>query len=254
VVGLNRTTKRKEPGNSEATILITKIFELSEKYPGFGYRKIFDKLKAEGWHVGRERVRLIRKAEGLQVIKKSKKRRLLGSNSCDLGKAKYPNHVWSYDFVVDETMEGRRLKCLTVVDEFTRYGLAIFASRSISAGQVRSVLKDLFSRWGAPAYIKSDNGPEFISKDIKEWLHKAGVKTHYIEPGSPWQNGHNESFNAVFRDGCLNRWLFYSVQEARKVIGAWLAEYNEERPHGALSGQTPAAFLESHLQPDEMAA
>ena len=169
VVDLNRSTMRNPPIRKEVQTLITRICELSERYPRFGYRKVFDKLKEKGWHVGRERVRLIRKAQGLQVIRKQKRRRLLGNSPGELGKAQYPHHIWSYDFVMDQTVEGRRLKCLTVVDEFTRYGLRIFVSRTITAGHVRSVLKDLFSRWGPPTYIKSDNGPEFIGKDVKDW-------------------------------------------------------------------------------------
>jgi len=233
---------------------MTRINELSEKYPRFGYRKIHYKLKEEGWHVGREDVRLIRKVQGLQVIRKGKKRRLLGSDPGELGKAQYPHDIWSYDLVMDQTADGRRLKFLTIVDEYTRYGLATFVSRSITAGHVRSVLKDLFAQWGLPTHIKSDNGPEFIAQDIQRWLKETGVKTHFIEPGSPWQNGHNESFNAVFRDGCLDRWLFYSVQEARRVTESWLHEYNQERPHGSLGGQTPEVFMKSHQVAAEQAA
>jgi transposase InsO family protein len=130
-----------------------------------------------------------------------------------------------------------------VIDEYTRYGLAIYTSRSITSGHIKRVLRELFEKWGPPACIKSDNGPEFIAKKIQDWLPKVGVKTCYIDPGSPWQNGHNESFNGVFRDGCLDRWLFYSVQESRRVINAWLDEYNTERPHGALAGVTPANYV-----------
>ena len=154
------------------------------------------------------------------------------------------NHVWSYDFVSDQTACGRRWRCLTVIDEETRYGLTIYIGRSITSGHVKRVLQELFVRYGVPACIKSDNGPEFIAKNIQSWLRDTGVKTHYIDPGSPWQNGHNESFNAVFRDGCLDRWLFYSVQEARRVILSWLEEYNIERPHGALAGVPPARYVE----------
>lgn len=251
---MNRKTKRRQPYGQEAQALTARISELSERYPRFGYRKIFDKLKEEGWHIGREQVRLIRKRQGLQVIRKGRKRRLLGSDPAELGKANYPHDIWSYDLVMDQTADGRRLKFLTIIDEYTRYGLAIFVSRSITAGHVRSVLTDLFGQWGLPSHIKSDNGPEFIAQDIQRWLKETGVKTHFIEPGSPWQNGHNESFNAVFRDGCLNRWLFYSVQEARRVTESWLHEYNHERPHGSLGGKTPAAFMQSQQVSREEAA
>jgi len=243
IIGINRSTKRNKPIANQDQELRAEIHRLSEHYPRFGYRKIYDKLKESGWCVGRERVRLIRKQEGLQVIKKQKKKRLLGKSTTELSKAKYPNHVWSYDLVSDQTACGRRLRCLTVIDEYTRYGLSIYTGRSITSGHIKRILSGLFEQWGPPDCIKSDNGPEFIAKQIQDWLPKVGVKTYYIDPGSPWQNGHNESFNGIFRDGCLDRWLFYSVQEARRVIDAWLDEYNTERPHGALAGVTPASYV-----------
>ncbi len=243
IIGLNRATKRNKPEANHDQELREEIHRLSVHYPRFGYRKIYYKLKEAGWKIGRERVRLIRKQEGLQVIKKQKKKRLLGKSTTKLSKANYPNHVWSYDLVSDQTACGRRIRSLTVIDEYTRYGLAIYTSRSITSGHVKRVLSELFDQWGPPVCIKSDNGPEFIAKSVQEWLDKAGVKTRYIDPGSPWQNGHNESFNAVFRDGCLDRWLFYSVQEARRVINGWLDEYNIERPHGALAGAPPARYV-----------
>ena len=199
-------------------------------------------LKAEQWGVNRETVRCLRKHEGLQVIKKVYKRRPVGVSTATPTRAAYPNHVWSYDFVHDETTDGRRLKCLTVLDEYTREGLTIHCARSITAGDVVHVLQRLCAQRGAPVYLKSDNGPEFIAQRVTTWLHVQHVDTHCIDPGSPWQNGHNESFNGVFRDGCLNRWLFTSVHEARRIITNWLKEYNDERPHGALAGLTPQAF------------
>jgi putative transposase len=129
-----------------------------------------------------------------------------------------------------------------VLDEYTREGLTIHCARSMTAEDVVQVLQRLFAQRGAPVYVKSDNGPEFIAQRVTTWLHEQHIDTHFIDPGSPWQNGHNESFNGVFRDGCLNRWLFTSVQEARRIINHWLEEYNNERPHGALNGLTPQAF------------
>ena len=243
IISLNRSTKRNTPRTERDQELRAEIHRLSNRYPRFGYRKIYDKLKESDWQVGRERVRLIRKQEGLQVVRKQKKKRLLGTSTTGLSKATYAHHVWSYDLMSDQTACGRRIKCLTVIDEYTRYGLAIYTSRSLTSGHVKRVLAELFEKWGPPTCIKSDNGPEFIAKKIQDWLAKAGVKTRYIDPGSPWQNGHNESFNGVFRDGCLNRWLFYSVQEARRVIGSWLEEYNTERPHGSLAGVPPASYM-----------
>ena len=222
--------------------MLQRIHTLSERYPRFGYRKIYHLLKAEQWGVNRETVRRIRKHEGLQVIKPAGKRRPMGTSTTTPTRAAHPNHVWSYDFVHDETTDGRRLKCLTIIDEYTREGLEISCARSITAADVVQVLRRLFAPRGAPMYVKSDNGPECIAQRVTTWLREQHVDTHFIDPGSPWQNGHNESFNGVFRDGCLHRWLFTSVQEAKRIIGHWLEEYNHERPHGALDGLTPRAF------------
>jgi len=150
--------------------------------------------------------------------------------------------VWSDDFVHDQTTDGRRLKCLTVLDVYTREGLTIHGARSMTAEDVGQVLQRLVAQRGAPVYVKSDHGPECIAQRGTTWLREQHVDTPCIAPGSPWQNGQNESFNGVFRDGCLHRWLFTSVQEARRIIPQWLEEYNHERPHGALDGLTPRAF------------
>ena len=177
----------------------------------------------------------------------------MGISTEKLNRAEHPNQVWSYDFVFDRTSEGRKLKCLTVVDEYTREGLAIHAARTITSGDVVRVLEELFQRYGSPVCLRSDNGPELVAKTLKEWLCEKKVGTHYIDPGSPWQNPFVESFNGVFRDGCLDRWWFYSVQEARRVIEQWLKEYNYERPHGSLNGLTPAAFVEGCRVSDQVA-
>jgi len=218
------------------------IHRLSEQYPRFGYRKLYYLLKDEQWRVNRETVRRIRKQDGLQVLKKEQKRRAVGASTTTPTRAAHPNHVWSYDFVHDETTDGRRLKGLTVLDAYTRAGLAIDCARSMTSGDVVQVLQRLFAQRGAPVYIKSDNGPECMAQRVTTWLRTQRVDTHFIAPGSPWENGHNESFNGVFRDGCLNRWLFTSVSEARRIITHWLEEYNSVRPHGALKGLTPRAF------------
>jgi putative transposase len=241
-LALHRSTRRRQSGQPNQAELIKRIHTLSERYPRFGYRKIYHLLKGEQWRVNRETVRRIRKHEGLQVSKQERPRRPVGASTTTPTRAAHPNHVWSYDFVHDETTDGRRLKCLTVLDEYTREGLAISCARSITANDVVQVLQRLFVQRGAPVYVKSDNGPEFMAHRVTTWLQAQHVDTHFIEPGSPWQNGHNESFNGVFRDGCLNRWLFTSVHEARRIIANWLEEYNDTRPHGALGGLTPRAF------------
>jgi transposase InsO family protein len=222
--------------------LVAHIHVLSERYPRFGYRKIYALLKSEHWRVSRETVRRLRQQEGLQVVQRIRKQRRVGVSTITPTRAAYPNHVWSYDFVHDETTDGRRLTCLTVLDEYTRESLAIDCARSLTAGDVVHVLQRLVAQRGAPGYVKSDHGPEFIAQQVTTWLRAHHVETHFIEPGSPWQNGHNESFNGVFRDGCLHRWLFTSVQAARRIINHWREEYNNERPYGALDGLTPRAF------------
>ena len=219
------------------------VVRLSQQYSYWGYRKIFDLMKAEGIQISRERVRRIRRREGLQVVRKRRKSRVLGTTTQWVHRAGHPNHVWSYDFVYDQSEDGRQLKCLTVVDEFTRQGLSIEVGRSLTAYDVTRILKSLFRRHGHPVCIRSDNGPELVSKTVQKWLKDEHVDTHYIEPGSPWQNAYNESFNSIFRMTCLDRWLFTSLTEARVVINQWLEEYNTVRPHGSLNGMTPEQFL-----------
>ena len=244
LAGIARSTKRRPSGSSEETALVAKIHELSERYPRFGYRKIFHRLKTAGWRVGRERVRLIRRREGLRVPQKSPKRRRPGTSTIGLERAEYANHVWSYDFVADQTTDGKSIRFLTVIDEYTRQALWIECARHLTSVDVVRILEQLVELHGTPKAIKSDNGAEFVAKKVRDWIAERGIGAHFIEPGSPWQNGHNESFNGVFRDGCLNRWLFESIREARETTESWLREYNVERPHGSLGGLTPSKFFE----------
>jgi transposase InsO family protein len=157
-------------------------------------------------------------------------------------KAEFMNHVWTYDFIEDATEDGRKLKFLTVLDEYTRESPAIEVGRSIRSKDVIAVLEYLFMVRGVPKFIRSDNGPEFIAEAIKEWLKDKGVGTLYIEPGSPWENGYIESFHARLRDELLDRELFYSVREAKVLAENWRGEYNHDRPHSSLNYMTPAAF------------
>jgi len=238
VVGIARSTKRRPSGRTEETALVTEIHWLSEQYPRFGYRKIYDRLKGSGWRVGRERVRLLRR----------------GASTIDPQSARYPNHVWSYDFVADQTTDGKTLRFLTVIDEYTRRALWIECARHLTSVDVVRVLEQLVELYGKPTIVKSDNGPEFVARKVQGWIEDRHIGVRFIEPGSPWQNGHNESFNGVFRDGCLNRWLFDSIREAREASEAWLQEYNVERPHGSLGGRTPAVFFEQWEEQDREAA
>jgi len=242
VVEIARSTKRRPSGRIEEARLVRRVHELTERYPRFGYRKIHAVLRAEGFAIGRDRLRWIRKREGLQVPRKQRKRRRTGKSTTEADRALYPNHVWSYDFVSDQTIDGRRLRFLTVLDEFTREAIRIECARFLNSHDVVRVLGQLVESRGAPGIIKSDNGPELVAQHVQDWIKDRGIDTKYIDPGSPWQNGHNESFNGVLRDGCLNRWGFSSVREARLVVESWRQEYNEERPHGALNQITPAAY------------
>jgi len=243
VLELSRNTARRQAGRNDA-ILIKRLIELSDEYPRFGYRKIWKLLINEGLLISRERTRLLRRREGLQVKKKSKKQRRNGRSTGLPSQAKYVNHVWSYDFVADQTVDGRRLRCLTVIDEFSRQCLTIEVARSLTAVDVKRVLSVLFQMYGQPTYIRSDNGAEFTAHLITDWLqNETGVKTLFIDPGSPWQNGFNESFNGIYRDGCLNRWRFESQREAREITDNWINEYNTIRPHGSLNLMTPVEFL-----------
>ncbi len=241
---MNRSSYRYIGNQELVDTRYRRVVSLSQQYPYWGYRKIYELLKVEGLRISRERVRLIRRREGLQVVQKRRKRKLLGTTTQWVHRACYPNHVWSYDFVFDRTEDARQLKCLTVVDEFTRQGFDISVGRSLTANDVIRILEELFRVHGRPACLRSDNGPEMVSAAVQKWLKEQHVDTHYIDPGSPWQNAYNESFNSIFRITCLDRWLFGSMTEARVVINQWLEEYNIVRPHGSLRGMTPEQFLQ----------
>lgn len=174
--------------------------------------------------------------------RKVRKKRRLDPSSKDRQEATHMNHVWSYDFMFDELENGRRLKFLTVVDEYTRESLEIYVDHHITSIDVIEVLKQLIAERDAPSFIRSDNGSEFIAHAIKRWVKEQGMQTLYIEPGSPWQNAYSESFNAQFRRECLNRELFCSLLESRVITQDWRKEYNEFRPHGSLNGLTPKEF------------
>jgi transposase InsO family protein len=178
------------------------------------------------------------------VPPKSPKRRRSGTSTTEANPAAYPNHVWSYDFVADQTTDGKTLRFLTMIVEYTRRGLWIECARHLTSVAVVRVLERLVQLHGISTMIKSDNDPKFVATKGQEWLEKRTIGARFIDPGSPWQNRHNERFNAVFRDRCLNRWLFESVREAREPSEAWLHEYNRQRPHGSLGGRSPAKFFE----------
>jgi len=248
VISQPRMTQRyktKQPDRDKA--LTAEITRLAKKHKRYGYRMITAKLRQENWNVNHKRVQRIWQKEGLQVPYRRKFKKAKGSsgNSCAVKKAEYLNHVWTYDFMSDQTEDGRRLKLLTVLDEFTRESPAIEIGRSIRARDVIAVLEYLFIVRPVPRFIRSDNGPEFIADAIKKWLQRKDVETLYIEPGSPWENGYIESFNGRLRDEILNREVFYSVKEAKVLVEDWRLEYNNHRPHSGLGYMTPAGFAAS---------
>jgi putative transposase len=234
--------QRRDPDRNRP--LVKRMLELVRRHPRYGYRRVTALLKHEGWKVNRKRVHRLWRKEGLKVSQKRRKRRRLGhsGNGVVRHRAECIDHVWCYDFVKDQTTDGRPLKFLPIEDEYTRECLALEVARSITAKDVIETLAYLFEVRGAPRFIRSDNGPEFIATAIREWLKESGVQTLYIEPGSPWQNAYSESFNSRFRDELLNGELFTSLTEARVLSDNYQSEYNHRRPHSSLDYQTPAAF------------
>jgi len=238
-----RSTQRQQPRVNEAEErLIEHIIKLACDYGRYGYRRITILLNTEGWHVNHKRVERIWRQEGLKVPKRQPKRRRLWFNdgSCVRLRAVHKDHVWSYDFVADRTSDGRAIRMLNIIDEYTRECLAIRVDRKITANDVIDTLADIFIRRGTPQFIRSDNGPEFVAEIIRQWLKDLGVQTAFIEPGSPWENGYMESFNGKFRDELLNGEVFDTVIEARVVTGQWRKYYNTVRPHSSLGYRPPA--------------
>jgi transposase InsO family protein len=211
-------------------------------YGRYGYRRITALLRNEGWRVNHKRVWRIWRQAGLKVPQRQPKRGRLWLNdgSCVRLRPEHKNHVWTYDFVFDRTHNGCPLKMLTVVDEYSRESLAIEVARRLTSKDVIRVMARLMLKHGVPAHIRSDNGPEFVAKVLREWLHRLDVEALFIEPGSPWENGYIESFNGKLRDELLNGEIFYTLQEARVLIEMWRRHYNQVRPHSSLGYRPPA--------------
>jgi len=218
------------------------IIELASQYGRYGYRRIAALLRDAGWQVGKDRVQRIWRREGLKVPVKQKPRGRLWLNdgSCVRLRPERENHVWSYDFVSGMTHDGRALRLLNLIDEYTRKCLTIRVARRLSSYDVIETLADVMLLQGIPEHIRSDNGPEFVAKKLRKWLSDVGAKTLYIEPGSPWENGYCESFNGKLRDECLNGEVFYSVKEAQIILEQWRVQYNTVRPHSSLGYRPPA--------------
>jgi putative transposase len=243
VIGQPRSTQRQRSsvGDDEA-YLRAEIIRLAKAYGRYGYRRITALLRREGFQINHKRVERIWREEGLKVPKRQPRRRRLWLNdgSCVRLRPTHRNHVWSYDFVADRTRDGRPLKILAVIDEYSRACLAIVAERRLQSDDVLCCLTELFVKHGVPEHIRSDNGSEFTARVVRQWLKRLGVQTLFIEPGSPWENGYNESFNGKFRDELLNGEIFYTLKEAQVLIEKWRLEYNAVRPHSSLKYRPPA--------------
>jgi transposase InsO family protein len=242
-LGQSRGLQRRLPiKEDDEAALTSDIIRLATRYGRYGYKRVTALLRVEGWVVNHKRVERIWRQEGLKVPQKHKKRgRLyLNDGSCIRLRACWPNHVWSYDFVADRLIDGTKIRTLTVVDEYTRECLSLRTGYSLKTDDVMDVLTGLFITRGIPDHIRSDNGSEFTSKAIQAWLPKLKVKTLYITPGSPWENGYNESFNGRLRDELLNGEIFYTLKEAQVIIEQWRHHYNHIRPHSSLGYKPPA--------------
>ena len=238
-----RSTQRYEPRENQfQEKLEDRVIELATQYGRYGYRQVTNLLRQEGWDVGRDRVYSIWRREGLQVPQKQPKRaRLwLADGSSIRLRPQRPNHVWSYDFVADRTHDGRSFKILNIIDEFTRECLASVVMRRIRSQDVILILADLMLARGCPEHVRSDNGPEFIARNLLSWFKTLEVKPLFIEPGSPWENGYCESFNGKMRFELLDGEIFYNLREAKAVIENWRRHYNTVRPHSSLGGKPPA--------------
>jgi len=244
-LGQARSTQRYRPQRPDRDrALVKRMLGLVRRHPRYGYRRVTALLRGEGWTVNRKRVYRLWRKEGLKVPQKQRKKRRLGSSANGLlrRRAEHQDHVWCYDFVHDQTADGRTLKFLAIEDEFTRECLAIEVARSLTSQDVIRTLQRLFSQRGIPQGLRSDNGPEFIAQAIRTRLATSGVETLYIEPGAPWENGRAESFHGKLRDELLNAEVFTSVLEARVLTEAYRVEFNERRPHSALGYAAPAEF------------
>lgn len=242
-LGFSRSSQRyaRQVADDEPR-LAADIVRLATQYGRYGYRRVTKMLGREGWRVNHKRVERLWRREGLKIPKKQPKRRRqwLNDGSCVRLRPQYKDHVWSYDFVHARTSDGRKLRFLTIIDEYTRESLAIDVGRRMTSENVLCRLAEIFIRRGVPAHIRSDNGSEFTAKIVRDWLEALEVKTLFIEPGSPWENGYIESFNGKFRDEFLDREILDTLLEARVLTARWRRYYNEERPHSALGYRPPA--------------
>lgn len=264
VLGQHRSTQRRHPrGRADEERLVSDMIELARQYGSYGYRRVAVLLREAGWKVSDGRIErrppwprtdggpMANRREGLKVPPKQPKRGRLWLNdgSCVRLRPEYRNHVWSYDFVHCRTDNGKAFRTLNILDEFSRECLTIRTKRKLNSTDVIDALTDLFILRGPPAFVRSDNGPEFVAKGVRAWIEAVGAKTAFIEPGSPWENGYVESFNARMRAELLDGEIFYSLREAQIIIEAWRKHYNTKRPHSALGYRPPAPETIIKMEP-----
>jgi putative transposase len=245
VVGQHRSTQRREPERAEDdAALRAELREFSKDRPRWGYRRAHHHLRELGWEVNRKRVQRLWREEGLRVPQRKRKRRRLGESMvpAERLRAERPNQVWAFDFQFDQTADGRVLKLLNVVDEFTRESLEMLVKRGIDADRTVEVLERLAAERGAPEHLRCDNGPEMTAHALRDWCELSGTGTVFIDPGSPWQNPYVESFHSRVRDELLDVEEFSCLTEARVVISDWQQDYNHHRPHSSLGMRAPAVF------------
>ena len=253
VIGLSRSTLQyKAAKKDDEEELRLSMVRLAKQYGRYGYRKIAELLRVEGWAVNHKKIERLWREEGLQLPERHKKRKRLYHKDSSVIRLRphYPNHIWSVDFVHDKLSSGRPYKMLTVLDEYTREALSVAVRSKMSANDVLEALYPLILERGRPDYIRSDNGPEFIAAPLQEWLIKVGIKPIRIYPGSPWENGYNERFNGTLRQEVLNAEWFHSTRQAQTAINIWLRQYNQIRPHHALNMRPPAP--ETLLERDQI--
>ena len=248
---LSRSTwryRRREATSAEHR-LAQRLRALSEKHPRYGYRRIAALLRREGWTVGKRHVQKLRRAEGLRVPPTKRKIVRRGRSTGLPTKAQHRGHVWTWDFISDATTRGGALRMLTILDEYTRECHVLRADRALKSADVLEWMGKAIAEHGAPEYLRSDNGSEFIAREVQRWLAENQIKTISIEPASPWQNGFVESFHGRFRDECLNREQIWTLTEARVIVEDYRRDYNQHRPHSKLGYLSPAAFATNQSAP-----
>ena len=251
---LSRSTYAYRPGapTERQQQLLQAMREFCERHPRYGYRRIAALLRQQGWRVGRRHIQRLRRAHGLRVPPPRRRQVRRGVSTGLPSKASYRGHVWTWDFIADATVRGGALRMLTILDEHTRECHVLRADRALKSADVLQWLQKAIEQHGVPQYLRSDNGPEFIAHTVQQWLAQNQIKTIYIEPGSPWQNGFVESFHGRLRDECLDREQLWTLSEARVVVEDYRQHYNRQRPHSKLGYQSPANFAASqhpHLAP-----